>query len=99
MPITARKKRIRPGEKVGLKLTQAERTLLLDEILLLPKEVKQAVHTTPPSGSVMLSFDELYDLKADPREERNVILDREHNSLVTNLRSELGTLVEWSIGL
>ena len=44
-------------------------------------------------------LDELYDLKADPREARNVILDREHHSLVTNLRAQLGALVDRSIGL
>ena len=31
------------GEKVGLKLTQAQRSLLLEALLLIPKEVEQAI--------------------------------------------------------
>jgi len=44
-------------------------------------------------------FDELYDLKADPREERNVINDHGNHSLVEKLRSDLGRLVQQSISL
>jgi N-acetylglucosamine-6-sulfatase len=44
-------------------------------------------------------FDELYDLKTDPREERNVIGDRDNRGLVETLRSELGKLVQQSISL
>src|SRR5262249_31280442 len=44
-------------------------------------------------------LDELYDLQTDPREERNIIHDRAHQSLVSGLRSELGKLVDRSIGL
>ncbi|MHB1556908.1 MAG: hypothetical protein ACYC61_05440, partial [Isosphaeraceae bacterium] len=58
----ARKRRIQPGEKVGLKLTQAERQLLLEALLMPPKGIEQAVHDTPPSEPLMFSLDELDDL-------------------------------------
>jgi arylsulfatase A-like enzyme len=44
-------------------------------------------------------FDELYDLKEDPREERNVIKEHGNHGLVDKLRSELGKLVQQSISL
>jgi arylsulfatase A-like enzyme len=44
-------------------------------------------------------FDELYDLKEDPREERNVIKEHGNRGLVDRLRSELGKLVQASISL
>jgi arylsulfatase A-like enzyme len=44
-------------------------------------------------------FDELYDLKEDPREERNVIKEHGNHGLVDRLRSELGKLVQQSISL
>lgn len=58
----ARKRRIQPGEKIGLKLTQAERHLLLEALLLPPKGFEQAVRSTPPSEPLMLGLDELDDL-------------------------------------
>lgn len=44
-------------------------------------------------------FDELYDLKVDPREERNVIKEPNNHRLVERLRSDLGKLVKQSISL
>jgi hypothetical protein len=58
----ARKKKPTPDEKVGLKLTQAERKLVLEEILPLPKEVEKAVRASPATGPVRLSLDDLEDL-------------------------------------
>ena len=44
-------------------------------------------------------LDELYDLKADPREERNLFHDPDRRDLVERLRTELGALVKESISL
>jgi N-acetylglucosamine-6-sulfatase len=44
-------------------------------------------------------LDELYDLAADPREERNLIKDSAQRELVARLRADLGRLVQQSIGL
>ena len=44
-------------------------------------------------------LDELYDLSADPKAERNLISDHAHRDLVHKLRFELGKLVKQSISL
>jgi arylsulfatase A-like enzyme len=42
---------------------------------------------------------ELYDLKSDPSESRNLYGDPAHRELVARLRSDLGRLVQQSISL
>ena len=44
-------------------------------------------------------LDELYDLKVDAREERNLIHDGKYRDTLQQLRAELGGLVERSLGL
>jgi len=44
-------------------------------------------------------FDELYDLKVDPREDRNIIAEPTNQALLKTLRSDLGNLVQQSISL
>ena len=57
-----RKKLIKPGEKVGLKLTQAQRSILLDALLLIPQEVERAIRSTPAQEPLMLTLGDLDDL-------------------------------------
>ena len=56
------KKPIQPGEKVGLRLTQAQRSLLLEALLLMPKGVERAIRSTPVDDPLMLTLDDLDDL-------------------------------------
>lgn len=42
-----RKKQMKPGEKVGLTLTQAERTLLLNALHGLTEEIRDVMRATP----------------------------------------------------
>jgi N-acetylglucosamine-6-sulfatase len=44
-------------------------------------------------------LDELYDLEADPREERNLMRDAAQRGIAASLRSDLGKLVQQSIAL
>jgi len=55
------KKQIQPGEKVGLKLTQAERKLVLNGLLCLDQQYEELVRTTPTSKPVMMTLDGLDD--------------------------------------
>jgi hypothetical protein len=55
------KKHIQPGEKVPLKLTDTERTLVLEELLCLDKEHEQVIRNTPSGKPVMMSLDALDD--------------------------------------
>jgi hypothetical protein len=57
-----RKRLIHLSEKVGLKLTEAQRSLLLDFLLLIPKEVERAIQTTPVDEPLMLTLGDLDDL-------------------------------------
>jgi hypothetical protein len=57
-----RKKQIQPDEKIALKLTQAQRTLLLNDLTLLPTEYETAIAATTANEPVMLTLDELEDL-------------------------------------
>jgi hypothetical protein len=57
-----RKKVIKPGEKVGLKLTQAQRSLLLDALHMISKEIERAIQTTPVDEPLMLTLGDLDDL-------------------------------------
>ena len=57
----SRKKEAKPEEKVGLKLTQAERTLL-NSMHGLPGAIRNALRATPTNQPVMLTLDDLSDL-------------------------------------
>jgi hypothetical protein len=55
------RKHIQPGDKVPLKLTAAERKLILDDLMCLDKEYEQVVRNSPPGKPVMTSLDALDD--------------------------------------
>ena len=57
----ARKKQTAQAEQLPLKLTAAERTLVLEELLCIEKKFELAIRNTPPNQPVMMSFDDLDD--------------------------------------
>jgi hypothetical protein len=73
MPI---RKQIQPGEKLPLKLTAAERALLLAELLCLDPAIEQVIKDTPTSRPVMLTLDELEDLGGNVAAQANHCEDR-----------------------
>lgn len=56
-----RRKRIKPGTNVGLKLTAAERKLILDDLMVLDDSYAQAIRETPTDRPVQFSLDEWED--------------------------------------
>ena len=56
------KKRLQSDDRIGLKLTQAERSLLLESLTLLPSVCEEAVKGTPAKEPVMLTLDDLDEL-------------------------------------
>jgi hypothetical protein len=90
----ARKRRIQPGEKIGLKLRQAERHLLLEALLLPPKEVEQAVHATPPSEPLMLNLDELDDLAGHVAAAANHAEDKGLRSKLDRISRKIADLLD-----
>lgn len=55
------KKQIQPGEKLPLKLTAAERKLILDEFIVTAMEYEALLRDTPLTQPLMLTLDELED--------------------------------------
>jgi hypothetical protein len=90
----ARKRRIQPGEKIGLKLTQAERDLLLEALLLPPKGVEQAVQDTPPSEPLMLDLDELDDLAGHVAAAANHAEDKKLRSKLDRISRKIAGLLD-----
>lgn len=70
------KKLINHGEKVGLELTQAERKLLLEGLVILHSEVEEAIRSTPPGEPAMLTLDDLDDLAGHVAAEANHAPDK-----------------------
>lgn len=56
------RKLIRPDDKLPLKLTAAERKLILEELLCLDEEIEQVVRDTASRQPVRLTLDDLDDL-------------------------------------
>ncbi len=54
-------KHIRPGEKVPLKLTAAQRALIVDEVTCLDQSYERAIRDTPLAEPIMMTLDELDD--------------------------------------
>jgi hypothetical protein len=57
----ATKKHIQPAEKVPLKLTPSERTLVLEGLLCLDKNHEEVIRSTPSDKPVMMTLDALDD--------------------------------------
>jgi hypothetical protein len=53
--------RIKPGTKVGLKLTAAERRLILDDLLRLDDNYAKVIRETPPNQPIQFTLDEWED--------------------------------------
>ena len=71
-----RKKQMKPGEKVGLTLTQAERMLLLNALHGLTEEIRDVMRATPTTQPVMLTLDNLDDLEGLVAAEANQTKDK-----------------------
>jgi len=56
-----KEKHIKPGTKVGLKLTAAERKLILDALRCLDQEYEQVVRDTPSGKPIQLTLDDWDD--------------------------------------
>jgi hypothetical protein len=62
---------INRGEKVGLDLSKAERTLLLTGLVYLHKRVEEEIRSTPPGVPVKISLGDLDDMAGHVAGEAN----------------------------
>lgn len=53
------RKQIQPGDKVPLKLTAAEQTLILDELIVTERAYEELLPTTPTDEPMMMTLHEL----------------------------------------
>lgn len=66
-----KKKLIQPGEKLPLKLTAAERKLLLEDVLFLEESYPETIRETPAGEPVMMTLDDLEDFGGSVAAEAN----------------------------
>ena len=71
-----RKKIVEKGEKVGLKLTVAERKLILEDPSFIPDELAEPIRATAPGDPVVLMLDDLGDLHGHVAAEINHTKDK-----------------------
>src|SRR4051794_4780460 len=90
------KKRIQPGERVGLKLTQAQRSLLLEALPLIPKEVERAIRSTPAHEPLMLTLDDLGDLAGHVAAGAKHAQDKAGRGKLDRISRKIGMLL-WSV--
>jgi hypothetical protein len=70
------KKRIQPGENVGLKLTASERKLVLESVSCLDGDYEKILRKTPTTKSLMMTLDEFEDFGGYIAAESNRTDDR-----------------------
>ncbi len=70
------KKQVQPGEKLPLKLTAAERKLVLEGLTCLDQEAEQIVRDTPTGQPVMMTLDDLDDFGGYVAAEANHCKDK-----------------------
>ena len=71
-----RRKEIKPGIKVGLKLTAAERKLIFNDLMSLDDNYAQAIRETPRNRPVEFTLDEWEDFGGYVAAEANHAKDK-----------------------
>jgi hypothetical protein len=88
------KKRLQKGEKIGLKLTKAERSLLLKRLILIPTEVEEIINSTPPGKPVMFSLDDLDELAGHVAAEANHTKDKPLQKALDRISQKIEDLLD-----
>jgi hypothetical protein len=88
------KKSIQRGAKVGLRLTNAERALLLKTLVLISTELEKFIEATPPGKPVLISFDDLDDLAGHVAVEANHTKDKEAQKTLDRISQKIEDLLD-----
>ncbi len=88
------RKQIKPGEKVGLKLTADERTLVLNDLMCMDEEYIQTIQDTPPEKPVQFTLDELYDFGGYVVAEANHTEDKMFQKKLDGLFEKVQSLLD-----
>jgi hypothetical protein len=90
----ARKKSLRNEKKVALKLTIEERKLFLGDQFNLPKELADAIRSTPTGAPMMLNLDHLEDLGGFIAAGANQTKDKKVRKKLDAIISKIQALLE-----
>jgi hypothetical protein len=90
----ARKKSLRKKKKVALKLTIEERKLFLGDPINVPKELADAIRSTPTGAPVMLNLDHLEDLGGYIAAGANQTKDKKVRKKIDAIFSKIQDLLE-----
>ncbi len=88
------KKQIQPGEKVPLKLTAAERKLVLDDVTCLDTGYEQIIRDAPSGKPVMMTLDDLDDFGGYIAAESNHCDDRKKQKKLDAIFERIQSLLE-----
>ncbi len=88
------KKRIQRYERFGLRLTQAERMLIVESVANLPDEIAASIQATPAKQPIMLTLDDWRELGGQIASEANDTGDKELQNNLDTIFLKIQTLLE-----
>jgi hypothetical protein len=88
------KKRIQRYERFGLRLTQAERMLIVESVAKLPDEIAESVQATPAKQPIMLTLDDWRELGGHIASVANDASDTTHQNNLDTIFLKIQTLLE-----
>jgi hypothetical protein len=88
------RKQIQPGKQLPLKLTAAERKLLLDALIVTGMEYEQMLRRTPTDQPVMMSLDDLEDFGGYVAAESNHCSDKKKQKSLATIFGKIQGLLD-----
>jgi len=88
------KKRIQRYERFGLRLTQAERTLIVESVANLPDYMEHTIQTTPAKQPIMLTLDDWRELGGHIASAANDAGDTTHQNNLDTIFLRIQSLLE-----
>ena len=86
------RKQTNPEEKFGLILSEAERKLILDEVLCLDGEYEEVIRSTPTAEPIMLTLGQWDDFGGYIAAEANHAEDKKHQRKLDAIFSKIEKL-------
>jgi hypothetical protein len=88
------KKLIKPGEKLGLELSKAERKLLQTGLVFLHQEVEEALKSTPAGEPVMITLGDLEDMAGHVAGEANHAKSERKEEILSSIYEKIEELLD-----
>ena len=88
-------KTITPGETVGLKLSAAERKLIVDCLYVMDSRLQERVRQAPRNQDVSFTLDELEDLHGNLAFDANHTDDRKHERALDKILRKIDRILNF----